>query len=51
MECEGATLRVFVDGKLYLEYTDPEPFMQGMAGVRTHNCGADFDGLTVKAVD
>ena len=37
VECEGATLRVFVDGKLYLEYTDPEPFMQGMVGVRTHN--------------
>ena len=51
VECEGATLRVFVDGKLYLEYTDPEPFTRGMAGVRTHNCGADFDGLTVKAVD
>ena len=51
VECEGATLRVFVDGKLYLEYTDPEPFMQGMVGVRTHNCGADFDNLAVSPLN
>ena len=48
VECAGATLRVFVDGKLYLEYTDPEPFTRGMAGVRTHNCAAVFDGLVIR---
>ena len=48
--CEGARLSVYVDGALYLEYTDPEPYMQGMVGVRTHNCAVAFDDLTVKAV-
>ena len=48
--CEGARIRVFVDGKLYLDYTDPLPFLQGMVGVRTHDCSASFDGLTVKPV-
>lgn len=51
VECQGATIRVFVDGKLYITYTDPEPFMQGMVGVRTHNCTAVFDDLTVKSDD
>ena len=45
--CEGATLQVFVDGQLCLQYTDPEPYMQGMVGVRTHSCAASFDNLTV----
>ena len=45
--CEGANIRVYVDGKLYLDFTDPEPYMQGMIGVRTHNCAATFDHLTV----
>lgn len=48
--CEGARIRVFVDGKLYLDYTDPLPFLQGMVGVRTHDCSASFDGLTVKPI-
>ena len=45
--CEGARIRVYVDGALYLDYTDPEPYLQGMAGVRTHNCSVIFDDLTV----
>ena len=46
--CEGARLRVYVDGTLYLDYTDPEPYMQGMVGVRTHNCPAVFEGLNAE---
>lgn len=45
--CNGANIRVYVDGKLYLDFTDPEPYMQGMIGVRTHNCAVVFDQLTV----
>ncbi len=47
--CEGARIQVYVDGTLYLDYTDPEPYMQGMVGVRTHNCPAEFSHLTVKS--
>jgi hypothetical protein len=45
--CEGARILVYVNGTLYLDYTDPEPFMQGMAGVRAHNCPAVFEGLRI----
>lgn len=45
--CEGARIRVYVDGALYLDYTDPEPYMQGMVGIRAHNCAVGFDDLTV----
>ena len=48
--CEGARIRVYVNGTLYLDYTDPEPYMQGMVGVRTHNCPAVFEGLSVEPV-
>ena len=45
--CEGASIRVYVDGALYLDYTDPEPYMQGMAGLRAHGCSVRFDDFTV----
>ena len=47
VECEGARIRVYVDGVLYLDYTDPEPYVQGMAGVRAHNCSVIFDDFAV----
>lgn len=49
-ECEGATIRVYVDGALVLEYTDPAPFMQGMIGVRTYRCAATFDDLSIDPI-
>ena len=49
--CTGARLQVYVDGTLYLDYTDPEPYMQGMVGVRTHNCALTFDSLQVKPLE
>ncbi len=49
-ECVGATLRVYVDGELYLTYTDPDPYMQGMIGVRVHECAAAFDELCIEPV-
>jgi GH43 family beta-xylosidase len=48
--CEGARILVYVDGKLYVDFTDPDPYMQGMVGVRTHNCSATFDDLSVKPI-
>ena len=48
VECEGATIRVFVGSELLIEYTDPQPFMQGMIGVRTCVCAAQFDELRVQ---
>ena len=50
-ECSGATIRVFVNGELMLEYTDPEPFLQGMVGVRTCVCAAEFDELCIEPLD
>ena len=50
IECRGANIKVYVDGKLYIDYTDADPFMQGMVGVRTHKCTATFDNLKVEAL-
>lgn len=43
--CKGANIKVYVDDILYIDYTDPNPFLQGMVGVRTHNCPVRFDEL------
>ncbi len=51
VECCGANIRVYVDGALCIDYTDPSPFMQGMIGVRTHQCVAEFDHLRVEPLD
>jgi hypothetical protein len=48
--CEGARIRVYVDDVLYLDFTDPNPYMQGMVGVRTHNCIVKFDDLSVQPI-
>ena len=50
VECRGANIKVYVDGKLYIDYTDADPFFQGMVGVRTHQCTATFDNLKVEAL-
>ena len=47
-ECVGNTIRVYVDGVLYLTFTDPDPYMQGMVGVRVHQCSAAFDELCIE---
>ncbi len=46
--CEGANIKVFVDGELYLDYTDAEdPYIQGMAGVRTYSADTSFDNFKI----
>lgn len=49
-ECKGATICVYVDGVLCLEYTDPDPFTRGMVGVRTYLCAASFDELQIEPI-
>lgn len=46
--CTGARIQVYVDNELYLDFTDSCPYLQGMVGVRTHDCPVSFDDLTVK---
>lgn len=49
--CEGANIKVYVDGTLYLDYTDSDPFLQGMVGMRTHRCAAVFDNFAVTPIE
>lgn len=51
VECLGANIRVYVDGALAIDYTDPQPFMQGLIGLRTHKCAAKFAELQIKPLD
>lgn len=50
VECRGANIKVYVDGTLYIDYTDPDPFFQGMVGVDTHKCTCAYDNLKVEAL-
>lgn len=48
--CEGANIKVYVDDQLYIDYTDSDAYIQGMVGVRTYQCAASFDNLTVSPI-
>ena len=50
-ECRGANIRVFVDGALVLEYTDPDPYIQGMVGLRTYQSSAKFADLRIYPIE
>lgn len=45
----GSTIKVWLDGKLMIEYTDDDPFTQGAVGLRGHYSIVKFDNLTLKA--
>lgn len=47
VEAVGATIKVWVDGDLLIEYTDSQPFLQGMVGFRGHKSSATVDNFTV----
>lgn len=47
VEAVGATIKVWIDGNLLIEYTDAEPFMQGMVGFRGLKSGATVDNFIV----
>ncbi len=46
---KGSSIKVWLDGKFMLEYVDPDPYMQGAAGLRVHYCTAEFDNLKLTA--
>ncbi|MBQ8287197.1 MAG: family 43 glycosylhydrolase [Clostridia bacterium] len=48
--CEGANIKVYVDDTLYIDYTDNQPYTQGMAGVRTYQAATTYDNFKVSAV-
>lgn len=48
--CEGANIKVYVDRELCIDYTDDEPYIQGMVGVRTYKATAIFDNLKVSKI-
>ena len=49
--CEGANIKVYVDDQLYIDYTDANPFIQGMAGVRAYKSFTDFDSFKITALN
>lgn len=49
--CQGANIKVYVDDQLYIDYTDDNAYMQGMVGVRTHQCAATYDNLKVSPIE
>ncbi|MGM9647034.1 MAG: family 43 glycosylhydrolase [Eubacteriales bacterium] len=48
--CEGANIKVYVDGTLYIDYIDTQPYMQGMVGVRTYKDNASYDNFKVSTI-
>lgn len=50
VDVEGDTFKCYVDGKLVINYTDTTPFIEGRAGIRTHNCTAYVDNFVVTPV-
>ena len=50
VQAEGATLKIWVDGNLMIEYTDStNPFLWGMVGFRGHLSPASVDNFKVYA--
>lgn len=50
VECVGANFKVYVNGELAIDYTDPDPFLNGRVGVRCHYSPVKFDNLTVSPI-
>lgn len=46
-EAVGALIKIFIDGELLIEYTDPQPFMRGMVGFRGHHSSAEVYNFKV----
>lgn len=47
----GDNIKVYVDNKLVIDYTDPDPFIGGRAGLRVHNANVYFDNFRVTLHD
>ena len=50
VECRGANIKVYIDDTLYIDYTDPEPFLNGKVGMRSHSSGVQYDNFTVTSI-
>ncbi len=46
----GSEIKVWVDGRLVIEYNDPDPYLWGGVGLRTHNCTLKADDLHVRDI-
>ncbi len=46
----GADISVWVDNALVIEYTDPDPYLWGGVGFRTHNCTMSIDNMYVNDI-
>ncbi len=49
--CKGATITLIIDGKTVFEYTDSEPFLNGMAGFRAADREAKIDNMVISPLD
>ncbi len=47
VQVEDATIKVWLDGDLVIEYTDTEPYTHGMVGLRCCSSKGSFDNFTV----
>jgi hypothetical protein len=53
IEVRGANIKVWLDGDLYIDFTDPkEPFLTGTVGFKTHLADtATYDDVVVTPLD
>ena len=51
LRCEGPRLQAFVDDKLLLDVTDPEPHLTGRVGLGTWSTAAEFRNIRVASLD
>lgn len=49
VDVNGANIKVFVNdmNNPKIDFTDPNPFISGKVGYRSHNCNAEFDNFSV----
>lgn len=47
VEAIGASIKVYLDGKLVIDYTDEDPWLTGSVGYRCHRAAARFDDFKV----
>ena len=45
--CDGANIKVYVDDKLVIDYTDATPWLHGMAGIRYAGGTTQYDDLKI----
>ena len=50
IDCDGATIRAYINGQLVLDYTDPDPYIRGLAGFRSTTSEVTYDNLVIGAV-